>query len=126
MIDKEVVSKMDDGQNKKLMEILAEKGKPYEKKHDGYAVKVEEDIPITYVDYNNTEITMKVPKGSYIMVGEDSSYPKIVTEKEFEDSNEFCDEEKEESHEEKESPAKEAKEEKKSSGPKIGLEAMIN
>lgn len=113
MIDKEVVSKMDDGREKKLMEILAEKGKPYEKKHDGYAVKVEEDITITYTDYNNTELTMKVPKGSYIMVSEDSSYPKVVTEKEFIDSNEFCDEEE-----------KEEKHEKSKNSPKIGLEAM--
>lgn len=94
MISPEVVEKMDNGRDKQLMQILSEKGKPYVKKHDGYAVKMDEEKQITYTDYNNTELTMTVPKGSYIMVGEDSSYPKIVTEKEFVDSNKFCEEKK--------------------------------
>lgn len=132
MISNEVVSKMEDGQSKKLMEILAEHGRPYEKKHDGYAVKVKEDKQITYTDYNNTELTMTIPAGSYIMVQEDSSYPKIVTEKEFNDSNKFCgehsesnEEESHEEHEEKETPAKEKKEEEgKKKGANFGLEQM--
>lgn len=132
MINKETVAKMEDGQSKKLMEILAEHGKPYEKKHDGYAVKVKEDKQITYTDYNNTELTMTIPAGSYIMVGEDSSYPKIVTEKEFNDSNKFCEgheesakEEAHEEHEAKESKQEEKKEEvSKKNSAKIGLELM--
>lgn len=119
MIDKEIVEKMENGRDKQLMEILAEKGKPYEKKHDGYAYKMEEEKQITYTDYENRELTMTIPKGSYIMVGEDSSCPHIVTEKEWEDSNEFCDEE-----EEKEDEKEEEKE--KSSKPKIGMELMAD
>ena len=130
MISTEVVSKMDDGKDKQIMEILSEKGKPYVKKHDGYAVKMEEDKQITFTDYNNTEMTMTIPKGSYLMVEEDSNYPKIVTEKEFNDSNKFCgdheesmEEEAHEEHEAKESPEKEKKEEA-GKKPKIGLELM--
>lgn len=93
MISTENVSKMENCKEKLLMQLLAEKGKPYVKKHDGYAVKMEEDLPLTYTDYNNTELTLTVPKGSYVMVEEDSSYPKIVTEKEWNDSNKFLVEE---------------------------------
>ena len=73
MIDKQVVSKMEDGKEKQMMEILASEGKPYIKKHDGYAVEMKEEKQITYTDYNNTEMTMTIPKGSYLMVEEDSS-----------------------------------------------------
>ena len=132
MIDKQVVSKMEDGKEKQMMEILASEGKPYIKKHDGYAVEMKEEKQITYTDYNNTEMTMTIPKGSYLMVGEDSSYPKIVTAKEFNDSNKFCgdhvetsEEEANEEHEASESSAKEKKEEEgKRKAPKIGLELM--
>lgn len=138
MISKEVVSNMENGKDKQLMGILAERGKPYEKKHDGYAVKMEEDKQITFTDYNNTEMTMTIPKGSYIMVGEDSSYPKIVTEKEFNDSNKFCEgheyeTKEEEAHEEHEAAEsaehekreeKEEKKEEKKKKPVIGLESM--
>lgn len=135
MINKETVEKIENSKDKQLMQILADKGKPYIKKHDGYAVKMEEDKQITFTDYNNTEMTLTVPKGSYLMVEEDSSYPKIVTEKEFNDSNKFCEggemesyeEEAQEEHEAKESPEKEKKEEEpkgKKQEPKIGLELM--
>ena len=132
MIDNQVVSKMEDGKEKQMMEILASEGRPYIKKHDGYAVEMKEEKQITYTDYNNTEMTMTIPKGSYLMVGEDSSYPKIVTAKEFNDSNKFCgdhvensEEEANEEHEASESPAKEKKEEEgKKKAPKIGLELM--
>lgn len=100
MISPETVSKMDNSKEKYLMQLLAEKGKPYVKTHDGYAVKMEEDMQITYTDYNNTELTMTIPKGSYVMAEEDSSYPKIVTEKEWNDSNKFCGEEKKSGKEE--------------------------
>lgn len=133
MIDKEVVSKMEDGKEKQMMEILASEGKPYIKKHDGYAVEMKEEKQITYTDYNNTEMTMTIPKGSYLMVEEDSSYPKIVTAKEFNDSNKFCgehtesqEEEAKEEHEESETSEQEKKEEGKKKGPKIGLESMMD
>lgn len=134
MISNEVVSKMDNGKEKQLMQILSEQGRPYIKKHDGYAVEMKEDKQITFTDYNNTEMTLTIPKGSYLMVEEDSNYPKIVTAKEFNDSNKFCgehiessEEEAKEEHEAAESPEKEKKEEKEESkkkGPKIGLELM--
>lgn len=133
MIDKEVVSKMEDGKEKQMMEILASEGKPYIKKHDGYAVEMKEEKQITYTDYNNTEMTMTIPKGSYLMVEEDSSYPKIVTAKEFNDSNKFCgdyeetaEQEANEEHEAQESKAKEKKEEAKKNSPKIGIESMMD
>jgi hypothetical protein len=109
MINAGVVSKMENSRDKQLMEILAESGKPYVKKHDGYAVKVEEDKQITYTDYDNTELTLTIPKGSYLMVAEDSCYPKIVTEKEWDDSNKFIDGEKSTGKDE----------------PRIGLESMM-
>lgn len=123
---------MENGKDKQLMQILADKGRPYEKKFDGYAVKMEEDKQIVFTDYNNTEMTFTIPKGSYIMASEDSNYPKIVTEKEFNDSNEFCgehqeskEEESREEHEAAESPEKEKKEEEvKKNSPRIGLESM--
>ena len=137
MINKDVVDKMNEGKEKEFMKILAERGKPYEKKHDGYAARIEKDTKIVFTDSNNTEMTMALPEGSYLMVGEDSSYPQLVTEKEFNDSNKFCEghemESKEEAHEEheaKESPEKEKREEKeekkegKKESPKIGLESM--
>ena len=111
MIDREVVEKMENSRDKQLMQILADKGKPYVKKFDGYAVKMEEEKQITYSDYDNRELTLTVPKGSYLMVGEDSSYPNIVTKKEFEDSNKFVDEE---------SKASASKKDK----PKIGIESV--
>lgn len=117
MIDSVNIEKMDNGRDRQLMQILADKGKPYKKKFDGYAVKMEEEIQITYTDYDNRELTMTVPEGSYLMVGEDSSCPHIVTEKEWADSNCFVDEEGEE---------KESKTSKKESGNKfkIGLELV--
>lgn len=132
MIDKQVVSKMEDGKEKQMMEILASEGRPYIKKHDGYAVEMKEEKQITFTDYNNTEMTLTIPKGSYLMVEEDSNYPKIVTAKEFNDSNKFCgehtessEEEAKEEHEESETSEQEKKEEGKKKGPKIGLESMM-
>lgn len=110
MIDREVVGKMENSRDKQLMQILADKGKPYIKKFDGYAVKMEEEKQITYTDYDNRELTLTVPKGSYLMVGEDSSCPHIVTEKEWSDSNKFVDEEQKPSS--------------KKSTSKIGLESI--
>jgi len=111
MIDTANVEKMDNSRDKQLMLILAEKGKPYKKKFDGYAVKMEEEQQITYTDYDNRENTLTIPEGSYLMVGEDSSCPHIVTEKEWDDSNCFTDEESK--------PSLDKKEKKK-----IGLDLM--
>jgi hypothetical protein len=97
MIDKTVVDKMEDGKDKQLMQILADQGKPYVKTHDGYAVKMNEEKQITYTDWNNQELTLTIPKDSYLMVGEDSSCPVIATEKEFNDANKFVDDDSKQS-----------------------------
>ena len=104
MIDKERVEEMSDSKEKKLMEILLDKGKPYKKKFDGYAVKVEDDIQIEWTDYDNRENTTKIPAGSYVMVGEDSSCPHVVTAEEWDDSNKFVDEESKPKKPEKNKP----------------------
>jgi hypothetical protein len=111
MIDKDNVEKMVNSRDKQLMLILAEKGKPYIKKFDGYAVKMEEEKQIVYTDKDNRENTFTIPEGSYIMVGEDSSCPHIVTEKEWADSNKFVEDE--------EKPSSD-----KGSKKKIGLESL--
>lgn len=113
MINTENIEKIENGRDKQLMQILADKGKPYVKKFDGYAVKMDEEKQITYTDYDNRELTLTIPEGSYLMVSEDSSYPNIVTEKEFNDSNKFV-----EGEESKPSIKKE------SNKAKIGIEAI--
>jgi hypothetical protein len=112
MIDTANVEKMENSRDKQLMLILADKGRPYKKKFDGYTVKMEEEKQITYTDYDNRENTLTIPEGSYLMVGEDSSCPHIVTKKEWDDSNCFADEESK--------PYQKEKSEKK----KIGLDLM--
>jgi len=89
MIDRENVEKMENSRDKQIMLILAEKDKPYMKNYNGYAVRMEEEKQITYTKYDNRELTLTIPEGSYLMVGEDSSCPHIVTEKEWNDSNKF-------------------------------------
>jgi len=101
------IEDMEEGKEKELLKILDGKAKPFLRKCDGYAVKVEEDKEIKYKDYNDQELTLKVPEGSYVVVGEDSCYPKIVTSEDFESKNKFV------SGEEK------PKEKKKENGPKI-------
>ena len=113
MINEESVLKMEDGKEKELMKILKDGGKPFIKKHDGVAVKVDEDKEITYKDYNDQELTLKVPSGSYVVTEGDSCYPKIITAEEFEKSFKFL--------EEKE-PKKEKKEEE---GIKIGITELV-
>ena len=109
LIDK-VTEEMKETEEKQLLKLL-ENGKPFVRKHDGYAVKMEEDKQIEYKDWEENERTLKVPAGSYVVVDAKCQYPKIVTAEDWESKNKFIDEPK------KETP-------KKESGPKIGIELM--
>lgn len=104
------IEEMKDTEEKQLLTILKENGKPYMRKVDGYATKVEEDKQIEYKDWENNERTLKVPAGSYIVVDSDCRYPKIITAEDFELKNKFIEDK--------------PKEGKKSYGPKIGIELM--
>jgi|LGOV01.1.fsa_nt_gb hypothetical protein len=108
----DVVEKMEDGKDKELMKILAEGGKPFIRKSDGNAVKVSEDKEIKYKDYDDQELTLAVPSGSYVVVNEDSCCPKIVTAEDWESKNKFVEGEKPKVVE------------KKDNSPKIGIELM--
>lgn len=110
IIDK-VTEEMKDTEEKQLLKLL-ENGKPFVRKHDGYAVKMDEDKQIEYKDWENNERTLKVPAGSYIVVDPSCQYPKIVTAEDFEAKNKFIE------SQEKAEPSK------KSNGPKIGIELM--
>lgn len=109
---KDKISEMEEGKDKELMQILADGGKPFMRKCDGYAKKVEEDKEITYKDYNDQELTLKVPAGSYIVTEADSCYPKIVTADDFEKKNKMLEGDKEEVVV------------VKKSGPSIGLDSI--
>jgi hypothetical protein len=111
-MDKEMVEKMEDGKDKELMKIVSEGGKPFVKKHDGYAVKCTEEKTIKYKDYEGNELTLGVPEGSYVVVDSDSHYPKIVPAEDFEKKNKFL-----EGSKKKDNPAKEDK-------PSTGMDAM--
>lgn len=101
------IESTENGQAKELLKLMAD-AKPYVKKHDGYAVKIEEDKEVTYKDYDEKELTLKVPAGSYIITEGESCHPSIVTADEFEGNRKFVNGEK-------------VKEVKKESGPKLGL-----
>lgn len=107
------IDEMEEGKEKELMNILADGGKPYVKKQDGYAIKVSEDKEITYRDYSDNELTLKVPAGSYIVSEGDGCYPKIVTAEDFESKNKFIGGEEKKSAPERQSP-------------KIGIESIEN
>jgi len=92
---KEKIESMEDGKEKELLKILDGKAKPFMRICDGFAVKCEEDKEITYKEYNDQELTLKVPKDSYIVVDKDSHYPKIVTAEDFEKKNKFLEDKKE-------------------------------
>lgn len=89
-MDKDRIEKMEDGKDKELMIIVSD-GKPYKRKCDGYAKKVEEDKEITYKDYQDQENVLKVPAGSYVVLEKDSCCPKIIPAEEFEEKNTFID-----------------------------------
>lgn len=93
-MDTEKVEAMDDGKDKELMKILSEGGKPFIRKSDGDAVKVSEDKEIKYKDYDDQELTLAVPAGSYVVVNEDSCCPKIVTAEDWESKNKFIEDKK--------------------------------
>lgn len=103
---------MEETEEKQLL-MLLENGKPFVKKHDGYAVKIDEDKQIEYKDWEDNERTLKVPAGSYIVVNSGCQNPKIVTAEDFESKNKFVEETKKETS-------------KKSEGPKIGIELMAD
>ena len=88
------IDEMKDTEEKKLLEIIKEKGIPFKEKCDGYAVKMEEDKQIDYKDWEGNERTLKVPAGSYVMVDNDCRYPKIVTAEDFEAKNKFLEKKK--------------------------------
>lgn len=77
-----------EGQSKELMKLLKSGGKPIKRKFNGYATQVDKDTEITYTDYNGHELTMTVPKGSYVTLEEDHFEPKIMTEEYF--NEKFC------------------------------------
>lgn len=85
----EKIEEMEDGKNKELLKLLGENAKPYIKKADGYAIKMDEDKEITYKDYDELEKTLKVPANSYVIVKEGCSSPDIITADEFESKNKF-------------------------------------
>lgn len=105
----DMIEKMEDGKEKQLMMLVKEDAKPFMRKCDGYAVKVSEDKEITYKDYNDQELTLKVPSGSYVVVSKDGCSPQIQTAEDFEKKNKMMGESK------KEAPKKEDK------GPSIGM-----
>lgn len=103
------IDEMKDTEEKKLLEILKEEGKPFVKKCDGYAVKMDEDKQIDYKDYEDNERTLKVPKGSYVVVDSDCRCPRIQTSEDFESKNKIMGEEK-------------SAEKPKDNGPKVGMQ----
>lgn len=103
------IEEMKDTEDKQLLKILQKDAKPFLKKCDGYAAKVDEDTQIEYRDWEDNERTLKVPAGSYVVVDNSCRCPRIITSEDFESKNKFV--------EEKEEP-------KKPKGPKIGIELM--
>jgi hypothetical protein len=108
------IEKMDDGKDKELMKIIAEGGKPFIRKSDGDAVKVSEDKEIKYKDYDDQELTLAVPAGSYVVIDENGCAPKIVTAEDWESKNKFIEGDKPK------------KEKKKDDSRKIGIELIGN
>lgn len=106
MIKESVIEEMKDSEEKQLMTILKDSGKPFVKKADGYAVKMKEDKQIDYKDWEGNERTLKVPEGSYVVCGADSNYPKIVTAEDFEEKNKFIDGPKKKDNPKKEESSK--------------------
>lgn len=110
---KDKIEEMNDGKDKELLKLLNNDPKPFVRKHDGYAVKLEEETEITFKNHEDQETTIKIPAGDYIKVNGDSCYPEIETAESFEGKNKFIGSEE-----------KSKMDVKKSEGPKIGLELM--
>ncbi len=91
MIEEKMITEMDDGKDKELMKLMQGNEKPFMRKADGYAVQCEEEKEIKYKDHSDNELTLAVPKGSFIVVDVDSHYPIIVTKEDFEKKNKFLD-----------------------------------
>lgn len=105
------IEEMEDGKQKELLKILNAGAKPFMRKCDGYAVKVEEDTEITWKD-GEQETSIKIPSGDYVIVKEDSCWPEIETAESFEGKNKIIEGEK---------PKK-----KVDKGPKVGMELMVD
>jgi hypothetical protein len=114
MIDEKALDEMKDTEEKQLLKILKDGGKPFVRKHDGIAVKMDEDKQIEYKDWEDNERTLKVPAGSYVVCNSDGCCPKIVTAEDFEKKNKFMEESKK----------KEKPEKKEDNSPKIGIESV--
>lgn len=105
----EKIEEMSDGKDKELLKLLNANAKPFMRKHDGYATKVDEDTEITFKNHDGQETSIKIPAGDYIKVDGDSCYPEIVTSESFEKRNKMVEGEK---------PKEEKKED---DSPKIGI-----
>jgi len=88
------IDEMKDTEEKQLLNLLKDNAKPFIRKVDGYAIKMDEDKQIEYKDWEDNERTLKVPAGSYVVVDSDCSYPKIITAEDWESKNKFIDEDK--------------------------------
>lgn len=107
---KEKIEEIDDGKQKELLKVLNGDAKPFMRKCDGYAVKVSEDTEITFKNHDESETTIKIPKGDYVKVDGDSCYPEIETAESFEKRNKVIEGKKE-------TP-------KKKDEPKLGMDLM--
>lgn len=94
MIKEADLSEMRNSKEKQLLMILKEGGKPVVRKVDGFAVVVDEDKPIKYQDYDDTELTMTIPKGSVVFCEPGNDYPKIITPEDFNEKYKFLEESK--------------------------------
>lgn len=111
---KDKIEEMTDGKDKELLKLLNSNPKPFMRKHDGFAVKLEEETEITFKNSEEQETTIKIPAGDYIKVNGDSCYPEIETAESFENNNKII---------ETESPKETTI---KPKGPKIGMELMAD
>jgi hypothetical protein len=108
------IEEMGDGKQKELLKILNDGAKPFMRKHDGYAVKVDEDTEIKWKE-GEQETSIKIPAGDYIKVDGDSCYPEIETAESFEKKNKIVGGEE-----------KSKAEPKKDDKPKIGMAVIAD
>lgn len=112
MYDIAIPEGREDSKDAKIIEAIGkENAKPYVKKYEGLAVKVEEDKEVKFTDYDGHENVLKVPAGSIVKIMEGCS-TEIVTPEDFDKKYVFHDEGEEVKEEAKE-PAH------KKSGPSI-------
>ena len=100
------IDEMDEGKDKEIMKAIGSDLKPYVKKSDGFAKKIEEDIEVKYKDYDGHENVLKIPAGSIVKVM-DGCRTEIVTEDDFNKKYVFHDEGEEVEEEKEEESHKE-------------------